>query len=109
MYRVGIHASCFGPREIDLALPTPNGSCTALPVSLRCAFTADMDRKVMGSPDRCDALVWRLTDLSENALAGGAKPFFGSLPTTAVQGFRTGTHSKGGASELAHRGHEWAR
>jgi phage terminase large subunit-like protein len=37
-----------------------------------CAFTVDFNRKEMGySPDRLDALVWALTELSENSGGGG--------------------------------------
>jgi predicted phage terminase large subunit-like protein len=32
-----------------------------------CMFTADIDRKRMGSPDRVDALVWALTELMVDA------------------------------------------
>lgn len=35
-----------------------------------CAFTADLDRKSAGSPDRVDALVWALTTLMVDAMPG---------------------------------------
>jgi phage terminase large subunit-like protein len=38
------------------------GCLTALEDQM-CAFTPDLDRKALGSPDRVDALVWGLTDL----------------------------------------------
>ena len=41
-----------------------------------CTFTVDFDRKSMGySPDRLDALVWALTELSEN-MSGGSRGLF---------------------------------
>jgi phage terminase large subunit-like protein len=43
-----------------------------------CTFTVDFDRKSMGySPDRLDALVWALTELSENMGGGGRGVFIG--------------------------------
>lgn len=53
-----------------------------------CSFTVDFDRKSMGySPDRLDALVWALTELSEDAVSGSQKPAFGSIDMS-------GTHSR---------------
>ncbi len=43
-----------------------------------CVLTCDFDPKEMGfSPDRGDALVWALTELSENAGGGGRGVFIG--------------------------------
>lgn len=39
-----------------------------------CAFTGDVDRRVMGSPDRVDALVWVLTELMVDATSSAIKP-----------------------------------
>jgi hypothetical protein len=36
----------------------------------QCAFAADLDRKVAGSPDRVDALVWSLTHMIIDNVAG---------------------------------------
>jgi hypothetical protein len=35
-----------------------------------CSFTADLDRKMSGSPDRVDALVWSLTQMIVDNVAG---------------------------------------
>jgi phage terminase large subunit-like protein len=46
------------------------------------SFCVDFDRKSMGySPDRLDALVWALTELSEDAIAGSAKALFIGIET----------------------------
>jgi phage terminase large subunit-like protein len=48
-----------------------------------CSFCVDFDRKSMGySPDRLDSLVWALTELSEDAIAGSAKPLFIGIETS---------------------------
>jgi len=35
-----------------------------------CNFTPDIDRKIMGSPDRVDALVWAMFELIVKKHAG---------------------------------------
>jgi len=60
------HAHSFAPLEDQL-----------------CSWVPDMDRAVMGSPDRGDALVWALTELMVDGDLGESRALFTSVPMSS--------------------------